>query len=61
MTNEILSPREIQVAQTMVGVTLIVFLGVRFIPIRYRQQVGWTLTVCYLLGVATYMAYVVLR
>jgi len=61
MTNEFLSPREVQVAQIMVGVATAVFIGGRFLPPRYRQPVGITLTVCYLAGFAGFIAYVVFR
>ena len=61
MTNDFLSTREIQVAQIMVGLATAVFIGGRFLPRRYRQPVGVTLTVCYLLGIAGFVAYVVFR
>jgi len=61
MTNEVLSPRVIQVAQIMVGVASAVFIGRRFLPPRYRHTVGVTLTVCYLLGIAAFIVYVVVR
>ena len=61
MSNEVLSPREIQVAQLIVGIATMVFIGGRFLPPRYRQTVGVTLTVCYLLGIAAFVVYVVFR
>ena len=61
MINEVLSPREIQVAQIMVGVTAAVFIGGRFLPPRYRRPVGVTLMICYLAGLAAFAVYVVVR
>jgi hypothetical protein len=59
--NEPLSPREIQAAQLLVGITIAVFIGGRFIPPRYRQTAGAALTVCYLLGFAAFVIYALLR
>jgi hypothetical protein len=56
-----LTGQDARIAQILIGVTIAVFIGVRFIPPRYRQTVGLTLTVCYLAGVAVFMAYVLLR
>ena len=56
-----LSPREIQAAQLLIGVTLAVFIGVRFVPPRYRQTVGFVLTICYVIGVAAFMVYALTR
>jgi hypothetical protein len=42
----------------MSGIAVAVFIGVRFIPARYRQWVGIALTVCYVIGVAAFMVYV---
>jgi hypothetical protein len=50
-----------RIAQLMVGIATAVFIGGRFLPPRYRQPVGVMLTVCYLIGIAAFMAYVVLR
>jgi hypothetical protein len=57
----VLSPREIQVVQIMVGIATAVFIGGRFLPPRYRQTVGATLTVCYLIGIAAFVVYAMLR
>jgi hypothetical protein len=59
--NWALSPREFQVAQLLVGVATAVFIGMRFVPPRLRQRVGITLTVCYLLGIAGFMVYLLMR
>lgn len=56
-----LSAREFRVAQLLVLIATAVFIGLRFLPPRYRRPVGVTLTVCYLIGVAGFMIYVVTR
>lgn len=56
-----LSPRDIQTAQILVGIATAVFIGGRFLPPRLRQPVGIALTACYLVGVAAFMAYVLMR
>jgi hypothetical protein len=55
------SPRAYQLAQLMILVTVAVFIGGRFLPLRYRQRVGVTLTVCYLAGIAAFAIYLLLR
>jgi hypothetical protein len=45
----------------MIGLALAVFIGGRFLPPRYRQLVGVAVTVCYLVGLAAFVVYVVLR
>jgi hypothetical protein len=55
------SPRAFQLAQLLILVTLAVFIGGRFLPPRYRQRVGVALTVCYLVGVAGFAIYLLLR
>ena len=60
MNNAALTPQEIQAARILVGITIAVFIGVRFVPPRYRQTIGITLTVCYLAGVAAFMVYVLM-
>jgi hypothetical protein len=55
---EPLSPLEIQSAQILVGVTTVIFVSSRFIPVRYRHTVGVWMTACYLVGVAAFMVYV---
>jgi hypothetical protein len=59
--NGALSPREIQVGQILVAVATAVFIGLRFVPQRYRQRVGIALTGCYLLGIAAFMVYLLMR
>jgi hypothetical protein len=59
--NWTLSPREIQIAQLLVGVATAVFIGVRFVPPRFRQRVGVALTICYLFGIAAFMSYLLMR
>ena len=61
MTDWALSPREIQAGQILLGLATAVFIGLRFVPPRYRQRIGIALTVCYLLGVAAFMVYLVMR
>jgi hypothetical protein len=34
------------------------FVGVRFLPARYRQRVGITLTVCYVIGLVGFAVWV---
>jgi len=38
-----------------------VFVGLNFVPSRYRRRVGVGLTVCYLAGVAAFAIYVLVR
>jgi hypothetical protein len=45
----------------LIGIATAVFIGVRFVPPRHRQTVGIALTVCYLIGVAAFMVYVLMR
>ncbi len=42
----------------MFGITLAVFVGIRFIPPQYRQRVGIALTACYVIGLAAFIVYV---
>lgn len=58
MITDPLSPRAIQIAQVMFGITLAVFVGIRFIPPQYRQRVGIALTACYVIGLAAFIVYV---
>jgi hypothetical protein len=55
---EPLSPRQIQIAQVLFGIAVAAFIGIRFIPAQFRQRVGIALTVCYVIGVAAFMVYV---
>jgi hypothetical protein len=55
------SPRAFQLAQLLILMTLAVFIGGRFLPLRYRQRVGVALTVCYLAGIAAFVIYLSLR
>lgn len=57
MLNQPMSPGEAQSAQLLMAVTLAVFVGVRFVPSSFRYSVGLMLTVCYGLGVAGFMVY----
>jgi hypothetical protein len=59
--NWALSPREIQVAQMVVGVAAAIFVGLRFLPPRYRQRVGIVLTAGYLIGFVAFMIYAMMR
>jgi hypothetical protein len=59
--NWTLSPREIQAGQILLGVATAIFIGLRFIPQRYRHRTGIALTACYLLGVAAFMVYLLMR
>jgi len=61
LMNAVLSSREIQAAQILVGVTAAVFIGGRFLPSRYRHTAGIALTVCYIIGVAIFMVYTFIR
>ncbi len=61
MTNEILSPREIQTAQLLIGIATAVFIGGRYLPARFRRPVSYALTFGYLAGVAVFMLYAVSR
>jgi hypothetical protein len=56
-----MSPREIQVARFMVLLPVAVFVGARFLPLRYRRSAGAWLTVCYLAGLAAFIVYVLFR
>ena len=58
---EALSPLEIRSAQILVGITTAVFIGLRFLPERYRHGVGVGMTVCYLAGIAAFIIYVLIR
>jgi hypothetical protein len=55
------SPRAFQLAQLLMLATVAVFIGCRFLPPRYRQRVGVALTVCYLVGVAGFLIYLLRR
>jgi hypothetical protein len=56
-----MSPREVQTAQLVVGIATAVFIGGRFLPVRYRWSVGVGLTVCYLIGLGGFAIYVLVR
>ena len=55
------SPGASQLAQLLILVTVAVFIGGRFLPVRHRQRVGVLLTVCYLAGIAAFAIYLLLR
>ena len=60
MTNK-MSPFEFQIAQVMAGLATAIYIGGFFLPPRYRQRVGLTLTVCYLVGIAVFVICVVVN
>jgi hypothetical protein len=45
----------------LILVTVAVFIGGRFSPLRYRQRVGLVVTICYLAGIAAFAIYLSLR
>jgi uncharacterized membrane protein (UPF0136 family) len=55
-----LSPLEIQTAQVMGLVAVMVFIGIRFLPSRYHWPVGIGLTACYLAGIAAFAVYLLI-
>ena len=55
------SPGAFQLTHLLILVTVAVFIGGRFLPLRYRQRVGVALTICYLTGVAAFLVYLLLR
>jgi hypothetical protein len=61
MFNEPLSPREVQAVQLLIMVTIGAFIGLRFVPSRFRQIVGLTLTIFYLAGIAAFVVYSLFR
>jgi hypothetical protein len=54
-------PDAARLAQLLILVTVAAFVGVRFLPSRYRQPVGVALTVCYLAGTAVFVLYLLVR
>jgi hypothetical protein len=56
-----LTPRETQIAQLLVLIAVAVFISGRFLPPRFRQPVGFGLTVCYLAAVGAFMVWVLMR
>jgi hypothetical protein len=56
-----MTERATQIAQFLGLVAAATFVGSRFVPAPYRQTVGVTLTVCYLIGLAAFIVYVVFR
>jgi hypothetical protein len=55
------SPLASKLAQLLILVTVAVFIGGRFLPLRYRQRVGVVLTVCYVAAIAAFAIYLLLR
>ena len=45
------APAVVHIAQVLLLLATATFIGVRFLPPRYRQRVGITLTVCYVTGI----------
>ena len=60
ITDPPLSPHEIRMGQILFALTLVVFVGVRFIPTRFRQPAGLVLTAGYLLSVAAFTIYLLM-
>ena len=58
---EAMTPRDIQIAQLLMGVTVAVYIGLRFLPAGYRQAVGIALTIGYVAGIGVFMVYVLMR
>jgi hypothetical protein len=56
-----LSFDEIRTGQILLAIAVAVFIGVRFVPPRFRQNIGIWLTVCYLIGVGMFVTYVAFR
>lgn len=56
-----LSPRDVQIVQFLGLLTIGVFIGLRFLPARFRQSAGYTLTVCYVAGLAMFALYLLIR
>jgi hypothetical protein len=46
-------------AQVMLLIATATFVGVRFLPDRYRHRVGIALTVCYGLGIVAFSVWLV--
>jgi hypothetical protein len=44
----------VRTAQVMLLIATATFVGVRFLPAQYRQRVGITLTVCYVIGIVAF-------
>jgi hypothetical protein len=61
MFNQPLSAVETRALQLLMTVAVAVFIGMRFLPARYQQSIGWTLTIVYLLSTAAFVLYVLLR
>ena len=45
----------------VIGVAAAIFVGLRFLPPRYRQRVGIVLTAGYLIGFVAFMIYAMMR
>jgi hypothetical protein len=61
MLNQPLTGREIQIVQLLIAVAIAVFVGLRFLPPRFRRPVGVALTGAYLFGIAAFAIYVMAR
>jgi hypothetical protein len=46
----VLSPGEMQAAQTLIGFAMAALVGCRFLPSRWRQFAGIALTIAYIAG-----------
>ena len=61
MLNQPLSGSVIQLLRVLMTVTIAVFIGIRFVPARFRQTIGVVLTACYLAGIAAFVVYLLVR
>ncbi len=61
MVLPVLSPLSIRLGQLLVGIATAMFVGIGFMPPRYRAVVGWVVTACYVLGAGILTVYVFCR
>jgi hypothetical protein len=59
MMNASVSPAVARTAQVLLLLATATFIGVRFLPPKYRQRVGITLTVCYATAIISFAIYIV--